>query len=294
MLTLLLIFALVASGFVWVARNADPDHQLDDDAWAAAEAEQSGSVSGALLRAARPLARVPVIHNPEISPLYRAVERRLQAAGNPFGGAPEVFLAVQTFSVFVAMTMFAVAFVVPVPGPAKLAFVLIGAGLAGRPWADLQKKTKGCQDAVYAELPDFAELLQMPLAAGLGVVPAMRFTVAGREGPVADTVRGLLVNLDGNAMDNQMAYLIAGQQLGSPEAQAFFSSLADAHLRGSRVAESLLTQADALRKANYQRLRTDIKKIPTKIVLALFIHMFPLVFIVIGLPVMAAMTGQAL
>ena len=90
-------------------------------------------------------------------------------------------------------------------------------------------------------------------------------------------------------MTDAQAFQLTGIRLGTPEAQAFFTALMQSHIDGAKVAKNLAAQAEALRLSAHQRSRSDVKKLPVKLVLILGIHIITTLFVIILVPVLISL-----
>lgn len=238
-----------------------------------------------LLRGGRLLSGSQYVNLDPESSAYRSLRARLNAAGNPFAGSPVVYMSTQIaaglLSTMVLLVVFFAAHgVLEMAAGAFLAFAV-----SYWPWHKVSSQAKKRAEDVDKDLPDFAELLLMPLSGGYGILPALGFTADRSNGPVADEVQVLLRTLTTGQGGDAEAFLEAGDRLGTPAAKAFFASLAQAYMDGTAVVEQLRGQADQLRKLYYEHTREKIKVLPNKLVLIMGLHLMPTLFIVVLLPV---------
>lgn len=286
MLLVLLVIVGVAAVTMFLHRSGDAREETPEQvrAWEQAILAEQSQVGRILLNVARPLARAPSIYEQATSPQYRFIQSKLLAAGGAFGGDVEVFLAVQVLTLLVGGGLCAVLFVSGVSGIIMITGAVIGVGLASWPWSRLSSAAKKRADAVADGLPEFAELLQMPLSSGMGILPALGFTAERLSGPVADEVENLRTVIRYNPEREAEAFMLAGERLGTPEAKAFFAALMQAHLEGAKVIKNLAAQAEALREAAHQRARARAKQIPLKMVFIMAAFLVPVLFILALIP----------
>jgi Flp pilus assembly protein TadB len=286
MILALAIIAIAAIAAAFLAadgrRGADPTPE-QMRAWEDAVANEQSAVGRILLNVARPFSRSTILATEAATPQWRSLQRKLHASG-AFGSNVEIFLAVQVAAgLFAAMSVaFAAA-----NSSSKLAVgagLLLAGGLVGIPWNSVSKGAKRRTEAVLDNLPDFAELLLMPLAAGMGIPPALRFTAERIPGPVANEVIRMLDQIRVNPLEEEKSFVQAGERLGVPEARAFFVALLQAHIQGASVVANLARQAEALRTTAFQRKRSALKRLPIKLVLIIALHLLPLMFILGILP----------
>lgn len=284
MISVIVLLILLAAAGAFYSRTVDPAHESDTAAWEQAIADEQSQVGRMLLNASRRLSNLPSIYNTANSPLHRALQERLLGAGGLYGSSVEVFLSVQAAAGFLAvMILFGVWFAT-IPVLFKAGGTVLALAFAAYPYSQVSKKAKERAVAVTNALPAFAELLQMPLSVGTGVLPSLRFTAERLEGPVAEEVQNLLVVLDSRSMDEVQAFQLAGARLGTPDAVAFFNSLMAAQVEGDKLSRNLASQAENLRLQAFQAARTENRKLPVKLVVLMAIHLLPMLFVVILMP----------
>lgn len=291
MITLALVavaIAVYAAIYNHLARRAEPARI--DAAYEAALAEAESEVIRILLRVSRPLARSKMVRASADSPAYQAVRARLLAAGGAYGGSVEIFLSVQFFLAFAAAIVIAALIVSDVEPFMMVVGAVLAGGLCALPWNRVDSAARARAEAITSALPEFAELLLMPLSAGMGVIPALRFTAAHTSGPVSVEVRRLLERLDARSVPERQAFKDAADALGTLEAQAFFNALAQAHLEGTRLSETLSAQAEQLRKIAFQAARARIKRLPVSLVLIMAVHFIPTLLVIVAVPTFLSFT----
>ena len=254
-------------------------------AWEHAVGDEKSAVGRILLGVAKPIARSSLLQREASSPAYKVLQKKL-VSSSAFSSSVEVYLAVQTAAFFLGALMLAFTILnAGQGGPVVIGGGLLSVALVLLPWNSISKRARDREKAVLESLPDFAELLQMPLASGMGVLPALSFTADRVKGPVSDEVRWMTTFIANNPTQEAEAFLMAGDRLGTPESKSFFTALLQAQMEGSRVAAALANQAESLRKKSFERQRAEAKKLPIKLVLMFGLHFLPLLFILALLPV---------
>lgn len=258
--------------------------------WNAALASVSGSpVLQTTIRIARPFRAMPGVDDIARSGFANTMQRRLAAAGGLYGNSVEVFLATQ-FAAICFGIIITLASITLLDGFQKLWLGAIAFVVAIYPWQALSQKATQRAEQVTQELPDFAELLQMPLVAGEGIIPALRETAAESTGAVAEEVRIMLRLIDSRALSEEEAFIQTGDRLGTPAARAFFSALAQSYTEGTKILENMSNLAKSLRIEAFQQQRQRIKKLPTRILVGTMLHSFPLLFVVVIVPVFQSLS----
>lgn len=246
---------------------------------------ETSSAARALHRIARPLSAAPLANPAEESPLYRSIRLKLSASNGLFGGSVEVFLANQMACLIVAAAGLS-ATVLAAPGGMGTLIGLIGSvAVTAWPYSRIHEAAKKHEKEVSQALPVFAEMLLMPLSSGYGILAALDFAAGKTEGPVSREVHILVESINTRSRDEAQAFADAADNLGTPAARSFFQALAQAYLDGVRVADTIRSQAESLRKAEYERVREEIKKVPVSIAIVLGVHLMPGLFIMTLFPV---------
>lgn len=285
LITVLVVLGMLTLGAAYVSAKGK-DGQVtpgSNVAWENAIANEKSQVGQILLRTARPLAKIPQIHDASTSPQYRGLQNKLLGSGT-YGGSVEVFLSVQALAVFVSLLVLAALFTSQVSGLVLFAGIILAVAFAALPWNLVSQKAKAREKAVAEGLPMFAELLLMPLESGMTVMSALAFTADRQTGPVAEEVRNLRTVINSRAMDEAEAFKLAAARLGTPAAMSFFTALMQAHLEGAKVIQNLQSQAQALRDEAHQRSRGELKKLPVKLVIIIALHLLPVLFVAALLP----------
>jgi tight adherence protein C len=299
MTKILLTLAVLAVGagmgtYLWITIRANRQvHAGRDRDWTRAAAGSDITANPTLLKLSRPFASLPSVYD-ENSALYKAVQERLVAAGGLFGGSAEVFLAVQTLGVVAGTAGLLLALGDLIPLLLAVPFGLIM--LVG-PYAVLDSRSKRRTVAVTMALPEYAELLQIPIGAGKGVLQALNFLSSPDErerrvsGVVSDEVAAMLANIKTRAVSEEEAFVMAGERLATPEAKVFFNTLLQAHLRGAQLSDNIAKQAASLRVTEFQRQRAVAKQMPVKLVVVFALFFLPFLFSIVLLPVVFSLRG---
>jgi pilus assembly protein TadC len=287
-LTVLLVLTAVSA--LWVRRLPEPSLSSGQaQAWQKA-VDDSSQLGRILLSTSRPMRRLPSVYGAGESRQYRELSKQLQAS-QAFGGSVEVFLSYQALMVLFGFGALAATIVGARTGVQTFTGTAFAVGLAALPYNELSKRTKARAAAVSQDLPEFAELLRMPLAAGIGVLESLRFTAARHDGVVSEEVRRMVKVRQAGVSDAQ-AFQEAGLRLGTAESEAFFITLLNAVTGGSKTLDQISAQAAELRKIEFQRRRAEGKKLPVKMVGLMAAHFMPLLFVVVAIPTVLSLGGM--
>ena len=270
---LLLVFATLFSA--WVQINKDEDAPSPDPG---------------LNPVARQISSTRSVRDAARSRVLSGLRDKVSASG-AFGGNFEAYLSAQMASLLIGGALFLIVALSPLEGIWRIALLLVGFGVSLLPYNSATKNagTKAAKTA--AELPVFAQMLQIPLASGMSVEQSLRFTTRFHQGIVSTEVNWLVDILQSGTMNDADAFVEAGRRLGTSEAAAFFSTLGQAHIEGTKVSETLNKQAESLRNQYHQVRRAKVKKMPVTLIVAFALHFMPLLFALVMVPMMLGLKG---
>ena len=218
------------------------------------------------------------------------MRRRLLQAGFLDPRAPAFFFLARALA---AVTLALAAFLA---APAMLSpkarccgrAVLVG-GLKGyfAPNIYLSRRIAGRQVEHRAGFPDFMDLLVVCADAGLSMEAAL--DRVGRE--LADSYRSLTANIHmatlemraGRTLSETLDHL--ADRLGLEEARSFATLLQQSEKLGSSLTEALRVYSDDMRHKRLSRAEEKAYSLPAKLSVPLTLCVFPVVIIVIMLPV---------
>jgi Flp pilus assembly protein TadB len=246
--------------------------------------------SGALSRMAGQISQTTSVKAASKSPLLNAVREKVVASG-AFSGSFESYLSAQFAAFILGGAILVLCATGAFQGPMRIASLFVGIGVSFWPYNTATKNAGKRAERTAADLPEFVEMLQIPLASGMSVEQALRFTCRFTDGPVRAEVQWLLDTLQARTMNDAEAFVEAGRRLGTAEATAFFSTLGQAHIEGTRVSETLQRQAESLRNQYHQIRRARVKKMPLTLIVAFAVHFLPFLFVLVLVPLMIGLQG---
>jgi pilus assembly protein TadC len=131
----------------------------------------------------------------------------------------------------------------------------------------------------------------MPVTSGYSIIPALDFTATRLTGVVSDEVKTMLALLSSRSASESQAFRGTGERLGEPAAITFFQTLYDAYVDGVKIADTLRSQAEQLRKQEYERKREQLKKLPNTMALIIGLHLMPFLFALTLVPTFYALSS---
>lgn len=178
----------------------------------------------------------------------------------------------------------------PVESGSTSAWLLIGVGgIAGYigPSLYIDRRIKARKDEHRAGFPDFMDLLVVCADAGLSMEAAL--DRVGRE--LGDSYPSLTANIHmacleiraGRTMSEALEHL--GDRLGLEEARSFATLIQQSEELGSSVTDALRVYSDDMRHKRLSRAEEKAYSLPAKLALPMMICIFPVLFVVILLPV---------
>lgn len=177
-----------------------------------------------------------------------------------------------------------------VPGDTNLQWVIVwGGGILGylAPTFYLNRRIKGLQDQHRAGFPDFMDLLVVCADAGLSMEAAL--DRVGRE--LHDTYPSLSANIYMATLEIRAGKRLAealehlGDRLGLEEARSFATLLQQSEELGSSLTEALRVYSDDMRHKRLSRAEEKAYSLPAKLSVPLTLCVFPIIVIIIMLPV---------
>jgi tight adherence protein C len=183
-------------------------------------------------------------------------------------------------------------FVVPMLVDAEGSTVWAGVGLFGlagylAPSLVLDRMVKKRRDEYRMGFPDFMDLLVVCADAGLGMEGALERV--GRE--LADSYPGLAQNIHMTNLEIRAGHTLSealdnfGDRLGLDEVRSFATLIQQSEELGSSITDALRVYSEDMR---HKRLSTAEEKayaLPVKLSVPMMVCIFPVLFVVILLPV---------
>lgn len=217
----------------------------------------------------------------------KVLRKRLVLAGiyDPRGVA--VFFLARTL---LALGLAVVAMMFAPGQGSSIYWMIVGAaGLFGyvAPSIYLDRRIAARRDEHRAGFPDFMDLLVVCADAGLSMEAAL--DRVGRE--LADSYPSLCTNIHmanleiraGRTMTEALEHL--AERLGLEEARSFATLIQQSDELGSSITEALRVYSDDMRHKRLSRAEEKAYSLPAKLSLPMMVCIFPVLFVVILLPV---------
>ena len=220
----------------------------------------------------------------------KELRRRLIQAGYLDARAPAMFFLARAVSAigFAFMTFLAAPYLLR-EGSGAFWPTLLAAGIFGyfAPSVGLSRIISARQAEHRAGFPDFMDLLVVCADAGLSIEAAL--DRVGRE--LSDSYRSLSANIHmatlemraGRTLSETLDHL--AERLGLEEARSFATLLQQSEKLGSSLTEALRVYSDDMRHKRMSRAEEKAYSLPAKLSVPLTVCVFPVVIVVILLPV---------
>ncbi|MCC6889005.1 MAG: type II secretion system F family protein [Hyphomicrobiales bacterium] len=260
---------------------------------------EKNSLRGSSLRAVQKLLDYTTKHySADKDGDAKILRRRLIQAGVFDSRAVAVFFVLRTgLAVGLAFAAFAV---LPMLGAAKPQLFWLGvmiAGLAGYlgPSMYVDRRIARNRDEHRAGFPDFLDLLVVCADSGLSMEASLERV--GRE--LGDSYPSLCANIHmtnleiraGKTMTDALEHF--GDRLGLDEARAFATLIQQSAELGSSITDALRIYSDDMRHKRLSRAEEKAYSLPAKLALPMMVCIFPVIFVVILLPVVVRLyTGN--
>jgi tight adherence protein C len=218
----------------------------------------------------------------------KVLRRRMSQAGlyHPHAVA-YFFLGRTALAVGLALLLFLFA---PVQPGGSTFWLLVGlGGIAGYlgPSLYIDKRIKTRKAEHQSGFPDFMDLLVVCADAGLSMEASL--DRVGRE--LSDSYPSLTANLHmtnleiraGRTMSDALEHL--GDRLGIEEARSFATLIQQSAELGSSITEALRVYSDDMRHKRLSRAEEKAYALPAKLTVPMMVCIFPVLFVVILLPV---------
>lgn len=218
----------------------------------------------------------------------KVLRRRLMSAGYYDPKAVAYFFLCRTVLAVVLATL--VFFFAPTAPGSPVLWMFMGVGgVAGYlgPSLFIDNRIKARQDEHQQGFPDFLDLLVVCADAGLSMEASL--DRVGRE--LGDSYPSLTANIHmanleiraGRTMSDALEHL--GDRLGLEEARSFATLIQQSEELGSSITEALRVYSDDMRHKRLSRAEEKAYSLPAKLSVPMMVCIFPVIFVVILLPV---------
>lgn len=223
------------------------------------------------------------------------VRTKLIQAGYHKPQYPQVFLGIQLIT---SVSLFGVLLMIVTLfgkfGGIVGVIVAVFFGLAGYllPMGWLLQQAKKRQSSIQKSLADFLDLLVICVEAGLGLDVAINKITNMTTNKTSAYLREELIRYTKDVAfgkPRKEAMLDMAARTGVDDLNTIINALVQAYDMGSSVAHTLRVQSETLRHKRLQKAEEKANKIPVKMVLPIYIFLFPAIFVTIMGPMAMVM-----
>ncbi len=238
-----------------------------------------------------------LISNKEVQKIFGSnfdkVEKKLEQANRPFDMQKEDYIAL---SIFIPLLIGIIVLIVSVVFINNI-FKSIGFALLGLLFAMfiihmmLSSAIKKRKRAAIKELPDFIDLLTINLEAGLGFDLSLKRILAKKQGVLTEEFTKYLREIEiGKTRKASLENL--AHRLDVEAIYMLTKSIIQADELGVSIVKVLRVQSEELRVKRKDSAEEQAMKAPIKILFPLLFFIFPVIFIVLLLPIAIQFMGQ--
>lgn len=211
--------------------------------------------------------------------------QRLTEAGNPMS-LQAFFAVVVALGILLPLALFVLILNATEGLPGVAVFLVpIGAVFgAALPFIRLSRRVRARRLAIWKSLPSAFDLITTCVEAGLGLDAAFQRVTDKLEGPFADEVRQMLLEVE-MGRPRREALEDIGHRAGVPDLLMFVNAVIQAQQLGTNLGKVLRAQAYQIRVKRRQRAEETARRMPIKMVFPLVFCTIPSLFIIILGPV---------
>ncbi|PIU51465.1 secretion system protein F [Candidatus Desantisbacteria bacterium CG07_land_8_20_14_0_80_39_15] len=214
------------------------------------------------------------------------IQKKLNAAGSPFGWNPDEFLALKEL---LAVGFFSMFWLASKSFSVSLVLLIVGFFL---PDLWLNESVVRRKRKMVKELPYFIDILTFSVEAGLDFAAAINKIV--QKSSPTPLIEELIKTQEeirvGRTRENALHNL--AKRVDIPEISSFTSALIQADNMGSPLGTTLRTQSEQMHLARFLRAEKKAQEAPVKMLFPLIIFIFPVIFIVLFGPVILQLLSQ--
>jgi len=216
----------------------------------------------------------------------RTLERKLQEAGEPFGLRPaDVRLLQALFGASFALVVFLIC--APLSGPfGQTALFALGAGVYGYayPTFYLNAKRKRRIALIEKAMPDFFDMVNVSVEAGLGLDAATLKVSKKLSGPLSDEMGRALEEMK-LGKTRRDAFGSVRDRVPSELLRSLINALVQADQMGIGMSKVLRAQTVRIRELHKQRAKETAMKAPVKMLFPMILFIFPVLFLILLGPI---------
>jgi tight adherence protein C len=221
------------------------------------------------------------------------IENRLQAAGYPFGLSAGDFVLLQTLLPIVMLLLFIFLLVPAADEKGKIiVLAFIGASFVYiYPSYYLGAKSKQRTKLIDKSMPDFFDMLNVSIEAGMGLDGALKKVCNQIDSPLSKEFLSTLEDMK-LGKSRRQAFSELRDRIPSEFFRSVMGSIIQADQMGIGMSKVLRTQSQRIREKQRFQAKEQAMKAPVKMLIPMVFFIFPTLFIVLIGPVIINVVTQ--
>jgi tight adherence protein C len=221
------------------------------------------------------------------------VERKLQAAGRPFGLSAGDFVLLQIALPIALFTIFTFLFYFTTEEKLKVVLFALSVATFSYVYTNYYLAAKGKERTKLIEksMPDFFDMLNLSIEAGMGLDGALKRVCQQMETPLSEEFLSALEDMK-LGKTRKHAFSDLRERVPSPFFKSVMSSIIQADQMGIGMSRVLRTQTKRIREKQRFTAREQAMKAPVKMLIPMVLFIFPTLFIVLIGPVVVNLVIQ--
>lgn len=223
------------------------------------------------------------------------IEKRLHAAGKPLGLTAGDFFLLQMILPIIVFSLFLLLFF---PFSEEKGKVIVMAVVSGvfvywYPNYYLSAKIKQRTHLIDRALPDFFDLLNVSIEAGMGLDGALKRVCSQMDSPLSREFASALDDMK-LGKSRREAFIELRERVPSEFFKSVITSIIQADQMGLGMSRVLQTQSKRIREKQRVSVREQAMKAPVKMLIPMVFFIFPTIFIVLLGPVVINFMTQGI
>jgi tight adherence protein C len=214
------------------------------------------------------------------------MEMKLHEAGSPFGLKAVDFLLVQIALASITFTVFLLLFAVGSEDHLKgVMFAIIGGMFAlVYPQMYLNGKKKKRIKTIEKDMPDFFDMVNVSIEAGMGLDGALKRVCTQMHGPLSVEFKLAIEDMK-LGKSRKHAFEELRDRIPSEFFKSVINSIIQADQMGIGMTKVLRAQTERMREQKKQAVKEQAMKAPVKMLIPMVLFIFPTLFIILLGPI---------
>ena len=214
------------------------------------------------------------------------LEMKLHEAGSPFGLKAVDFQLLQISIASITFVTFLLLFAIGSAEPLKGVMVAIVAGLFALvyPPMYLNGKKKNRIKTIEKDMPDFFDMVNVSIEAGMGLDGALKRVCTQMSGPISIEFKLAIEDMK-LGKSRKHAFEELRDRIPSEFFKSVINSIIQADQMGIGMTKVLRAQTERMREQKKQAVKEKAMKAPVKMLIPMVLFIFPTLFIILLGPV---------